>query len=234
MAFLSANQVINLLYKKYLNSPNTNPNSTSTAQEPLNQNSAKNVYLQNQFSQLIPLINPNDFYTVETFESTTKQVSSNYPYIAYYSTLALFSATQYNNNSFSRSNFNQLILPTYNNSYSVTIWNNNKLSNITNLPDNQYINIDPDSGVLTFYDNITSNLVSYNNPPVVSFYKYEGLIGTDTSMYRVQQFSNFGGVSNIDPSTAIALIDSSVGTRTIYLPPTNIIYGKYTNYKKKR
>jgi hypothetical protein len=226
MAFLTTNQIITLLYKKYLDSPNTNILTTSTAQEPFI-NSSKNIYSQQNFAQLIPLSNPNDFYTVETFESTTKQISSNYPYIAYYSTLSLSSATPFNRTSYTNLQFNKLILNTYHYSYTPTIWNNNKTINISESEDGKYINIDPDSGILSFYNIVTSNIVSWSNPPVVSFYRYEGLIGNDTSMIKIQEFSSLSGTSNIDPSTAIALIDSSFGPRRIYLPPTNIIYGKY-------
>jgi len=202
MALLTNDQIINLLYKKYLDIPNTNPNIkviTSEAQI----SAAKNVYIQNNFSQYIPLSNPNDYHIVATFPTsfgeTIKKISSNYPYIAYYEKLPLVSATQYNNNSFTHSNLNRIILATYNTSYSPTVFNYNATSNITKytpiggdpiigLPDSKYINIDSDSGVLTFYNIITSNIVNYLQPPVISFYRYEGVVGTDATFLKIQQF----------------------------------------------
>ena len=236
MAVLTNDQIINLLYKKYLDLPNTNPNRRDAGSES-NISVPKNIYIQNTFSQYIPLSNPNDYYTVATyptsFGTTIKKISSNYPYIAYYEKLPLVSARPFNNNSFTHSNLNKIILKTYHDSYSPTVFNFNATRNITQfginpaLLDSVYINIDSDSGVLTFYNILTSNIVSFSNPPVISFYRYEGLIGNDTSMIKIQEFLSLGGTSNIDPSTAIALIDSRFGARRIYLPPTNIIYGKY-------
>jgi hypothetical protein len=202
MAVLTNDQIINLLYKKYLDVPNTNPNIkgiTSEAQI----FSAKNSYIQNNFSQYIPLSNPNDYHIVATFPTsfgeTVKKISSNYPYIAYYEKLALVSATQYNDNSFTHSNLNRIILATYDTSYSPTIFNYNTTSNITKytpigedpklaLPDSIYINIDSDSGILTFYKIVTSNIVNYLEPPVISFYRYEGVVGTDATFFKIQQF----------------------------------------------
>jgi hypothetical protein len=108
--------------------------------------------------------------------------------------LQLVSATQYNNNSYTHSNLNRIILPSYNNSYSNTIFNFDTTQNITQvgsnaaLPDSKYINIDSDTGILTFYNITTSNIVSYSNPPVISFYRYEGVVGTDATFFKIQQF----------------------------------------------
>jgi len=197
MAVLTNDQILNLLYKKYLDLPNVNPNIKGTTSEPA-LFSAKNSYIQNNFAQYIPLSNPNDYHTVATyltsFGVTTKKISLSYPYIAYYDKLPLVSATQYNDNSYTHSNLNRIILATYNNSYSPTIFNFNTTQNITQvgsnapLPDSEYINIDSDSGVLTFYNITTSNIVSFSNPPVISFYRYEGVVGTDATFFKIQQF----------------------------------------------
>jgi len=197
MAVLTNDQILNLLYKKYLDLPNVNPNIKGTTSEPA-LFAAKNSYIQNNFVQYIPLSNPNDYYTVETystsFGTTTKKISLTYPYIAYYDKLPLQSATQYNDNSYTHSNLNRIILPSYNNSYSNTIFNFDTTQNITQLgsnaalPDSKYINIDSDTGILTFYNITTSNIVSYSNPPVISFYRYEGVVGTDATFFKIQQF----------------------------------------------
>ena len=108
--------------------------------------------------------------------------------------MPLVSATPFNNNSFTHSNLNKIILRTYHNSYSPTVFNFNTTRSITQfnsntaLPDSSYINIDSDSGVLTFYNIITSNIVSFSNPPVISFYRYEGVVGTDATFLKIQQF----------------------------------------------
>jgi hypothetical protein len=197
MAVLTNDQIINLLYKKYLDLANANPNRRDAGSES-NTYVPKNIYIQNNFVQYIPVINPNDYYTVATYSTsfgiTTKKISSNYPYIAYYDKLPLVSATPFNNNSFTHSNLNKIILRTYHNSYSPTVFNFNTTRSITQfnsntaLPDSSYINIDSDSGVLTFYNIITSNIVSFSNPPVISFYRYEGVVGTDATFLKIQQF----------------------------------------------
>ena len=51
--------------------------------------------------------------------------------------------------------------------------------------------LDCDSGILTFYDNVDSNAYTVvdedQNPPRISFWRYEGLIGNNTVM-SVQDF----------------------------------------------
>jgi len=197
MAVLTNDQIINLLYKKYLDLPNTSPDIRNVALEE-KISSAKNIYIQNNFSQYIPLSNPNDYHTIATFPTsfgvTIKKISSNYPYIAYYEKLLLESAPRYNNNSFTHSNLNRIILGSYNNSYSPTIYNYDTTRNITQegenlaLSDSKFINIDSDSGVLTFYNFVNSNIVTYFYPPVISFYRYEGVVGTDATFLKIQQF----------------------------------------------
>jgi len=196
MAVLTKDQILNLLYKKYLDLGNIDPNLSYTTSES-QISAAKNSYIQNNFAQYIPLNNPNDYHTVATYQTsfgvTTKKISSTYPYIAYYDKLQLVSATQYNDNSYTHSNLNRIILSSYHSSYSPTVFNYNVTRNITQdgsnaIPDRNYINIDSDSGVLTFYDIKTPNIVSFSNPPVISFYRYEGVVGTDATFFKIQQF----------------------------------------------
>jgi hypothetical protein len=196
MAELTKDQILNLVYKKYLDLANINPNISFVTSE-TQISAAKNSYIQNNFAQYIPLSNPNDYHTVATyptsFGETIKKISSNYPYIAYYEKLPLVSATQYNDNSYTHSNLNRIILSSYHNSYSPRVFNFNTTKDITEegsnaIPDRNYINIDSDSGVLTFYNIITPNIVSFSNPPVVSFYRYEGIVGTDATFFKIQQF----------------------------------------------
>jgi hypothetical protein len=196
MAVLTNDQIITLLYKKYLDLPNTLPNIQNVALEQ-KISAAKNIYIQNNFSQYIPLTNPNDYHTIATFPTsfgvTIKKISSNYPYIAYYEKLPLVPTPLYNNNSFTHSNLNRIILESYDYSYSPTVFNNNTTVSITQgsnppLPDSSFINIDSDSGVLTFYNIVNSNIINYSNPPVISFYRYEGVVGTDATFLKIQQF----------------------------------------------
>jgi hypothetical protein len=199
MAVLTNDQIINLLYKKYLDLPNTSPDIRNVSLEE-KISSAKNIYIQNNFSQYIPLSNPNDYHTIATFPTsffgvtTIKKISSTYPYIAYYEKLPLVPTPTYNSKSFTHSNLNRIILGSYNNSYSPTIYNYDTTRNITqegeNLAqsDSKFINIDSDSGVLTFYNDVNSNLVAYYHPPVISFYRYEGVVGTDATFLKIQQF----------------------------------------------
>ena len=41
---------------------------------------------------------------------------------------------------------------------------------------------DTDSGILTFYDDVTRSIVNPTTPPRISFWRYEGLIGNNTIM----------------------------------------------------
>jgi hypothetical protein len=180
MSFLSPNQKINLLYKKLLQVSDVFPDSTNLAVEPNRQN-IQNIYYNSIYSQYIPVPAPsNDLVRCNTY-----YYSSNYPYIQFYSSLTLSSATAFNNTSFYLSNLQNIITPAFDLTYNYSIFAN-RSNNINKTSDINTFYIDPDAGTLTFFST-TVNRFSFSNPPTVTFYKYNGLKGNNTFL-NIQNF----------------------------------------------
>lgn len=124
-----------------------------------------------------------------TFDTnSSKYLSKEYPYIVYYSNLLLIPVTQtfivkpnsrYINfeTTYGHPLLQNTISPFYDFTYSYVLTHSNTGSLIRTNDGNGILDVD--SGLITFYD---SNLpetsqVNSNNPPRISFFRYEGLFG---------------------------------------------------------
>lgn len=204
-------EMLNFLFKKQFGFPNTKPYIKYNNERTINnfKPSTKNL----QYSQIIPSYPPNDLYLDTTFSNyysginQARFVSSNYPYIAFYSTLIMGNASTDStaSNAWWISNPNATLIftqnaisPTYginptqspfSNYFGTTkVYTNTgtQLSFTTNAGGSWLF--DTDSGVLTFYDiPTTGGGVSVANPPRISFWRYEGLIGNNAIM-NIQDF----------------------------------------------
>lgn len=201
-------EIINYLFKKQLGFANTNKIGTYNNESTL-YNSYNPTTTNLLFSQFIPPIPPRDLIVVPFcnvniyagISGQVKYISSNYPYLAFYSNVFMNRSTPAptNSNSFTICNNNT---NTYSNflttnavPYSYGIGNlyknvlkisTSNLSNslsFTGSTDGSWI-FDTDSGVLTFYDTPSRAGLSINatTPPRISFWRYEGLIGNNTIM----------------------------------------------------
>jgi len=181
---LSTDQIMELLYKKLLlNISDTNPGGNYLI-EPIRQNFINTQYT-NIFSQVIPVPAPasNDLILMVQSNGYSKYRSSNYPYISYYSTIQLVPATYCNTISFSSPLLSNIITSAYHITYSYNIFS----SDLINIKNTIYLNqyyLDPDIGTLTFFN--TGNNFNNGNPPLLSFYKYEGQKG-DSQFLNIQQ-----------------------------------------------
>ena len=198
-------EILNFLFKKSFGIANTksyydyNSETGGFYSTPFtNLNSLYSQKIPTSVSDIFPLnkitdwINPNG--------GGEKWVSSNFPYIIYYSSIVMrpcigsqFSNTFYCGSSFTNSvgdlaysNFSKNAIP---NNYGDGIPFDNisfrhfvYSSDGTELPSENngtggsWI-LDTDSGVLTFYDAVTARLVNNANPPRISYWRYEGLTG---------------------------------------------------------
>jgi hypothetical protein len=215
-------EIINFLFKKQLGFANTAKVGLYYI-EGNNYNSFKPTTTNLLFSQYIPPIPPTDlieipFCNINEYSNISgqiKYISSNYPYLAYYSNVCMNSAgsSQQSVSAFTISKFARFeddggdiyYNQTYANiltknaipfSYGVSAetGENNYKSKIilrnSNLNHQLYFGtidngswiFDTDSGILTFYDNVTTVTVNRSTPPRISFWRYEGLIGNNTIM----------------------------------------------------
>jgi len=121
---------------------------------------------------------------MNTNRNCARYISCNYPYIAFYSTILLTSVTPsggtslYSNfaTTYSHNLLQNTIPGPYDYSYMPHIFYSNTQVEITNQ--DGYWLLDPDAGLITFYDSNTGgSQVSASNPPYASFFRYEGLFG---------------------------------------------------------
>jgi hypothetical protein len=188
MSGITSDQIVDLLFKKLLNTGNTNP-VTSGNQignyliEPIRQNFI-NTQHTNIYSQVIPVPAPADLILVEQSNGYSKYISSNYPYISYFSTVKLVSATFCNNVSFLSPLLQNIITPSYDLTYLYKIFANSS-NDIASTRDSQNYYVDPDIGILTFFNPSVNNFNSGNRPSI-SFYRYEGQKG-DSQFLNIQQ-----------------------------------------------
>ena len=108
-----------------------------------------------------------------------KYISCNYPYIAYYKDLLLTAigldiSETYNDidTTYTHPLLQNAISSYYDSSYFTQVASSNLLVDKTN----GWWTLDTDAGVLTFYDKSFPQ-VSRTNPPRISFFRYEGLLG---------------------------------------------------------
>jgi len=203
-------EIINYLFKKQLGLANTSKLQTYNS-EPSQYNNYHPSTTDLQFSQYIPPNPPDDliqvnFCNINRFSNIpgqAKYISSNYPYLAFYSNVFMNPTTSAQNlsNSFTISDTNYLIFLTTNsipyayglnnisseNSYrnAIKIRTSNLAGefSFTGTTDGAWI-FDTDSGILNFYDTPTRNglILNRTTPPRISFWRYEGLIGNNTFM----------------------------------------------------
>ena len=127
---------------------------------------------------------------------SSKYISKEYPYIAFYSNLLLTNLSNIVRNPTTLySNFDttyvhpllqQAISVNYDGSYAYSLYQSNGIDQI--YSDNGYSLVDTDVGSVNFYDRITSGQqVNSNNPPRISFFRYEGLFG-EANILSSQEF----------------------------------------------
>lgn len=110
-----------------------------------------------------------------------KYISCNYPYIAYYKNLLLTAigvgiSQSYKelDTTYTHPLLQNAISTYYDSSYFTQVTSSNIVVDKTN----GWWTLDTDAGVLTFYDkNYYIPQVSRTNPPRISFFRYEGLVG---------------------------------------------------------
>ena len=116
-----------------------------------------------------------------------KYISSNYPYLAYYSNV-LMKTTNPTSPSLSFMVGNapdnvtsKNMIPYFygdGTSYNIQLYDYNGTNSLIFGDQNagSWI-MDTDSGILTFYDDVTGATVNADNPPRITFWRYEGLTG---------------------------------------------------------
>jgi len=194
-------EILNYLFKKSFGFPNTSPYLDYANDKNSFYNSEKNLPNNNIYGQFIPLSTDFLYPLIQDISwrnpgypgnNTTgvKYISSNYPYIAYYSNIKMtFASTNDNSNSFfcgniinaKTTNFSKNSIPyTFGDlTFAPVIKDENGTT--FDFGDSNYGSwlLDADSGVLTFYDriNLAQYAVSALNPPRITFWRYEGLTG---------------------------------------------------------
>jgi hypothetical protein len=206
---INVTEIVNFIFKKQFGIPNTNPYIDYSGESYID--SLLNASKDRQYSQIIPYDYPIDIYIDLNFPNTMndnlnvnnqyRYISSNYPYLSYYSNIIMSPSSVADNGevlSFYVLTPNSNILTKNAVSYSYGLKSVNaparayyntirlKASDGTNLnfgasPAGNWI-FDTDSGIVTFYDNPTVAQVNGDNPPRISFWRYEGLIGNNTVM----------------------------------------------------
>jgi hypothetical protein len=181
---------INYLFKKALGVPNTQIENEYYSENPRPSRLA--IYTNQMFHQYIPTTAPVDLELVsENLDPAIlyKQISLKYPYIAKYK-VRLEPSFIGSSNSYSSVYLNNAISETLdpygNYAYTLFATNGGDTGNLFNIlkGNGQWV-ADPDSGIVTFYslpDNRMPPLysISSENPPVMIFYRYEGIIGPNT------------------------------------------------------
>ena len=155
-------------------------------------------------------IEDSNFNTNEIYNSESKRfISQKYPYMVYYENITMTQLSDIafyvgydddNNDTVIRINLSQKAISQFygrdanfddGDLYYGQLKVYGKISNTTNYSELSFgikesgnWLLDCDTGILTFYDNIgkTNIIVNGNNPPRISFWRYEGLIGNNTVM----------------------------------------------------
>jgi len=211
-------EIVNFIFKKQFGIANTSPYATYNNEYSLT--SFTNSTKDRQFSQTIPFEYPIDIYEDYTFRNNMlnynndnnqgRYISSNYPYLVFYSNIIMSAIDEGLNVSFIAKNYNSTNNIISQNAvsyyysrktpsiseYSTNLYDNAfKIFDFTSLTELPFGNpsygswlFDSDSGVLTFYDDVDQTLATVNaqNPPRISFWRYEGLIGNNTIMNVVE------------------------------------------------
>jgi len=193
---INPTEILNYLFKKSFGFPNTNPYNNYNNDRPSLFNSEKNMPNNNIYGQFIPFASSSLYPLIQDtswknpgylLDDTTgvKYISSNYPYIAYYSNVKMTRAGITSNSFFCgtfENNFSKNSIPyTFGDlTFSPKLYNStgSQLFIFGNSNYGSWL-LDADSGVLTFYDriNLSQFAVSLLNPPRITFWRYEGLTG---------------------------------------------------------
>jgi hypothetical protein len=193
-------EILNYLFKKSFGFPNANPYNDYNNDAPASYNSEKNLTNNNIYGQFIPFASSSLYPLIQDAswsnpgypdDNTTgvKYISSNYPYIAYYSNVKMTQAGIDSNSFFCGdgnnpigTNFSKNSIPyTFGDfTYKPILYYSDGVR-VFNFGNSNYGSwlLDADSGVLTFYDriNLAQYAVSALNPPRITFWRYEGLTG---------------------------------------------------------
>lgn len=195
-------EILNYLFKKSFGFPNAKPYDTYNNDLPDLYNSEKNVVNSKLYSQYIPEssldLSPyiqdtswtNPAYLPPNTANGTRYISSNYPYIAYYSNIKMVNASSRTSDSntffcgvsgFRDGNFSKNMIPY---TFGIQNYQQKVFDSIGKELFFGFSNfgswiVDADSGVLTFYDRINhpNYIVNRINLPRITFWRYEGLTG---------------------------------------------------------
>lgn len=205
---VSAMEMLNYIFKKQFGIPNSKPYIKYNVDIPLKKSSINNSTKDKQYSQEIPYRPPNDLIQDLNFSKYggERYISPSYPYIVYYKDLIMVSTDTINPSYYILDNgtiLTEKAIPIF--------YGNDKDFNITygrNTDDEEngvQLRIkdpsgntlrfgdpnagswlfDVDTGIVTFYDDINEEeytAISSANPPRISFWRYEGLIGNNSIM----------------------------------------------------
>jgi hypothetical protein len=208
-------EMINYMFKKQFGIPNVFPYQPYNSDIQLQISALNNSTLDKQYSQYIPYNPPTDKVEDTSFNKYggKRYVSSEYPYMVYYENLQMRTVQEATINAFCVADTNgpdadtntiltrNAISPFYGNDPNFTssyqtelkieVMINNEILQLFfgTIPEGSWL-FDVDTGIVTFYDSINSSdygVITNANPPRISFWRYEGLIGNNTVM-SVQDF----------------------------------------------
>ena len=204
-------EMINYMFKKQFGIPNAYPYEPYYNDLQLRISGLNNSTLDKQYSQFIPYTPPTDKEQDINFikYGGSRYISSQYPYIAYYENLQMTTVAEGTNNAFCVGDKinsvinNDTILtrnaispyygndPTFSTSYKdelkiyIANTNNNYVDALFGSINEGSWLFDVDTGIVTFYDSLNSEYyreLTSTNPPKISFWRYEGLIGNNSIM----------------------------------------------------
>ena len=225
---------LDILFKKAVGLADAFPNQSASLENVVNRPA---VYPGLQiYQQSIPQTAPGDI-TTQSFtpangsvtingSSTSRYISTSYPYIAKYNYLKLKDATGSSNKQVSyyyssANNLLQYSIPngydSVTNTYNITVYDKNGVV----IPSNDTVNpwvLDNDSGIITF-TSTAANYTFTTGPPSVTFWRYEGIFG-------------FPSTFSVDLSTNSRLFvtsDVSMGARLFVLNDVSFGRNMYTN-----
>jgi hypothetical protein len=181
---INPTEILNYLFKKSFGFPNTSLYDAYNNEAVGSFNSTPYIINKNLYSQPIPNIAPTDLSNDLTWTNGTRSISSNYPYLARYENVLMqvnigtypsFYVEDNNGNKHTK------IIPMFfdpDQSYIISLSTTNNVGlDFGQISSGSWI-MDTDSGVLTFYDDVTiGEGVSSTNPPRISYWRYEGLTG---------------------------------------------------------
>jgi len=201
---INPTEMLNYMFKKQFGIPNANPYNVYNVDLKNRISAINSSTLDKQYSQSIPYKPPSDKIIDDTFNNVrygggSRYISSEKPYMIYYMNIPMIAADSVGQSFYvvDKNASGQVISILTQNAISPYYGNDPNFSPPTYLSELIITNIngdildfgesysgnwllDCDSGILTFYDSIPT--VNLDNPPRISFWRYEGLIGNNTVM----------------------------------------------------